>query len=105
MDIPNLNYIQELSGGNEEFEVRLISVLKEELPVEIEEFNKNMQQNRLQEAAQNVHKIKHKISILSMDESFFVAEEFENELRNDRLELQEDFIEILKKMTNFLSQL
>jgi HPt (histidine-containing phosphotransfer) domain-containing protein len=105
MDIPNLNYIKELSDGNEEFEAHLITVLKKELPLEIEEFNKNIQQNILLEAAQDVHKIKHKISILNMTESFAVAEKFENNLKNNQLELQENFVEILKKMTTFLSQL
>ena len=105
MTTPKLVYIRQLSGGDAEFEAKLIAVLKKELPKEIELFNENIRQNNLLKAAGNVHKIKHKISILSMDESFFVAEEFENELRNDRLELQKDFIEILKKMTTFLSQL
>jgi hypothetical protein len=40
-----------------------------------------------------------------MTESFAVAEKFENNLKNNQLELQENFVEILKKMTTFLSQL
>ena len=104
MDKPNLHYIRELSAGDEAFKGRLIAVLKEELPVEMKVFYENMQQGRLQEAAQNVHKIKHKISILNMNDSFFTAEKFEDELNAGRTELLEDFVEILKKMTNFLSQ-
>ena len=104
MSAPNLNYIKELSGGDVEFEARLLSVLKKELPLEIEEFNENIQQNNLRESAQNVHKIKHKINILSMDQSFVVAEEFEKNLNSGCLDLYEEFIDILKKMTIFLNQ-
>ena len=104
MATPNLSYIRELSGGDQEFESRLIGVLKKELPQEIDRFHKHIRQKNLRKAAEDVHKIKHKMSILGMVESYSLSEKFEDELKREHLNLHGDFVNILQKMIIFLSE-
>lgn len=67
METPNLNYVNELSGDNEQFKTKILSILKKELPVEVENYEKYMQGLDFFNAAQSVHKLKHKISILGLE--------------------------------------
>ena len=99
MEKPNLNYIKQLSDGDIDFENQILSVLKRELPEEFEEFLKNFIKT-----AENVHKIKHKISILGLTKGYEEAALFENDLRDRRETKRYDsFVEIIKSMLDFLS--
>ena len=42
-------------------------------------------------AAESVHKLKHKISILGLNKSYYIAEKFEDNLKDNSTELQSDF--------------
>ena len=99
---PNLSYIKQLSGGDETFEKKLIGVVKRELPEEIAAYQKNIELNDYLEASSNVHKLKHKISILGLEESYLFAETYEEELRDNKNNRQPAFEEILKAMTFFI---
>ncbi len=105
MEQPNTNYIDELSGDNCDFKEKIIAILKKELPEEIEIYNNHIQNHDLQSAAQSVHKLKHKISILSLEKSYYIAEQFEIDLKTNKIELQSEFETILKMMNQFVSQL
>jgi hypothetical protein len=48
------------------------------------------------EAAQSVHKLKHKISILGLDKSYYLAGEYENNLKDNTTILDTDFENIFK---------
>lgn len=102
METPNLNYIKELSGGDLAFEESILSVLKKEFPDEYLLFKKNFQAKYYEESANNVHKIKHKISILGMTKSLKIASAFENELRKGEIKLNSDFLKILDKIHVYL---
>ncbi|PWG04543.1 Hpt domain-containing protein [Polaribacter aquimarinus] len=102
MESPNLNYIKELSGGDLAFEESILLVLKKEFPEEFTLFKNNFQAKNYQEAANNVHKIKHKISILGMTKSLKVASAFEKELRNGKTKLNSNFLNILDKIHVYL---
>ena len=67
MDAPSLIYINKLSNGDAVFSKKLITVMKAEFPIEKRLYNKNISLKRFKLAAENVHKIKHKISILSFE--------------------------------------
>jgi len=101
----NLAYIRELSGGDEAFEEKLLDVVKKELPLEIEEYRQNLSLGRYREAAENVHKLKHKISILGLEKGYQTAIDFENELKEGEIRLQEQFDKILIGMVAFISKL
>ncbi len=77
MEQPNLDYIRNLSGGDEAFEAKIIAVLKKELPVEFEDFKNKIQKKNFQESAALVHKLKHKISIFGLKKAYEATAEFE----------------------------
>ncbi len=103
MEKPSLKYIKELSGGDEAFEAKLIAVVKAELPNEISEYKSNMEDSDFAKAAENVHKIKHKLGILNLEESYELAVEYEAELREENARHKEHFESILQTCTNFIS--
>jgi len=99
---PNLNYIKELSGGDLDFEESILSVIKKEFPEEIELFKTNFINKNYLEASKNVHKLKHKISILGMPKGLQLASKFEDALKNNKTELYSNFLEILNKIHVYL---
>lgn len=102
LESPNLSYIKELADGDAEFEANLISILKKELPTEKEAFIKSVEAKNYQNSAELVHKIKHKISILGLEESYEFSISFEEELKNDNPRHYESFLKILRNMEEFL---
>ncbi len=105
MEQPNLNYINDLSGGNEEFKAKIIGILKRELPVEIGTYMEQMTLEDHSQAAQAVHKLKHKVSILGLEKSYYLASDYEDNLYDNSVALKEDFEQILKAMEEFVEQL
>lgn len=105
MEQPNLHYINELSGDNQEFKAKLISILKEELPKEIQGYSKEIKNLSYYDASQSVHKLKHKISILGLEKSYYLAEEYEGNLINENAFLRLEFDTILKSMQEFVNSL
>lgn len=103
METPNLSYIHSMSGGDKAFEHKLISIIKLEFPEEKAIYLKNISSNNFKEAAENVHKLKHKISILGLEKSYEVAVVFENNLLENSTTGREKFDAILQKMTDFLT--
>ena len=99
---PNLNYLKEISGGDLEFEEKLLIIVKKELPEEINTYKKFLNENNFKQAAELVHKIKHKISILGLEKSYQVAIDYEEDLKQDNLNLKLEFEEILNSMICFI---
>ncbi len=104
MEKPNLTYIKELSGGDLSFEEEIINILKKELPEEILLFLKNYKNKSYKEAAENIHKLKHKISILSLEKGYKLASDFEKEIKNGETKLYTPFMETLEKVAAFLNK-
>ena len=65
----------------------------------------NMKNDNFKLCAENVHKIKHKISILGLEKSYEIAERYENNLREGNSALQDKFSDILNNVTNYLNKL
>lgn len=105
MEQPNLNYINELSGDNLDFKDKIIGILKKELPAEISVYAEEFKNANFLLASQSVHKLKHKISILGLEKSYYIAEEYEYNLKNDSTNLDADFDTILKRMQEFVDHL
>ena len=99
---PNLDYLKEISGGDVEFEEKLLEIVKKELPEEINTYKNFLNENNFKQAAELVHKIKHKISILGLEKSYQVAIDYEEELKQDNLNLKLEFEEILNSMICFI---
>ena len=105
MEQPNINYINKLSGDNVAFKSKMIAILKRELPEETTIYKHQMQFNDFNLAAQSVHKLKHKISILGLEKSYYLAERFEDNLKNNDIDLQSSFEEVLVLMNAFVVKL
>ncbi len=101
---PNYSYIHQLSGGDKDFEKELMNVVKIELPEEVTSYKKYLENNDFQRAADTVHKIKHKISILGLEKSYQIAIDYENELREQKKGLETKFNEILNVMVTFIAK-
>ena len=104
-DQPNLNYINSLSEGDKSFEMKILGIIKKEFKEEKNTYYNNMKIDNFKLCAENVHKIKHKISILGLEKSYEIAERYENNLREGNYELQNRFSDILNKVTNYLNKL
>jgi HPt (histidine-containing phosphotransfer) domain-containing protein len=105
MEQPNSNYINELSGEDIEFKQKMITIIKTELPQEIESYEIFISSKNYKATAEMVHKLKHKISVLGLEKSYYIAEEFEDNLKKNSTVLQSEFEEILSVMQKFVNDL
>ncbi len=105
MEQPNLSYIESMSGGDNAFEQKLIGIIQKEFPEEKAIYFNNIAAENFKEAAENVHKLKHKISILGLVKSYEVAVDYENNLIENSIDGKEDFESILQNITDFLKTL
>ena len=102
MEQADLNYIKTLSGGDKAFEQKLIAIIKTEFPIERAVYESNIKKLNFKLAAENVHKLKHKISILGLEKSYEVAVAYEEQLITNRMSLKNDFEVILQQISKFL---
>ena len=100
-----MSYIKSLSGGEIEFEEKLIKIIKSEFPNEKSIYYEHLKEKNYIKAADDVHKLKHKISILGLEKSYNIAADYENDLRENSLKLKDDFEKILQIITEYLSTL
>ncbi|MBU2996690.1 Hpt domain-containing protein [Cellulophaga baltica] len=102
---PNLNYIKQLAGDDKAFEIKFISVIKEEIPLEKKEYENAIASNNLKETADIVHKLKHKLNILSLTEDYKLAVTYEEELLRGDKKLDTKFSTILEKIDAYTKNL
>lgn len=105
MEQPNLSYIDSLSGGDKDFKQKLIDIIKKEYPEEKDIYLTNIKKGNYKQAASNVHKLKHKISILGLEKSYDIAANYEANLLEDNTDLKQEFEAILNVITDYLQQL
>ncbi|PQJ80074.1 histidine kinase [Polaribacter porphyrae] len=102
MEEPNLSFIKEIAGEDESFQNSILDIMRKEYPKEVEDFTLNFSNKNYKEASKDVHKIKHKISLLGLKEGLKLATNFEKQLRKGNTELHDDFIKILNKIHVYL---
>jgi hypothetical protein len=105
MEQPNLDYINDLAGDDEAFRAKLIATIKAELPGEITAYETSYNNADYLATAGHVHKLKHKISILGLEKSYYLAAEFEDELKNNQTSLAAEFEKVLLTIKNFAAGL
>jgi HPt (histidine-containing phosphotransfer) domain-containing protein len=105
MEKPNSAYIDSLAGDDLEFKAKLVGTLKRELPVEVARYKESIENGNFAETAAMVHKLKHKISIMGMEKSYYLAEEFENNLKNQSAVLKPEFDGVLTLLQDFAASL
>lgn len=102
MEQPNLEYVDQLARGDESIRKTLIDVIKTEFPEERKEYDESVKNNEFKKIEDNVHRLKHKISILGLEKSYERANKFEHNLREHNLNGVEDFEKTLKAISAYL---
>lgn len=102
---PNLDYIKTLAGDDLAFEQKFIGILKEEFPKELDGYTNYIAKQELKNAAEMVHKLKHKFNILSMTEAYEFAVVYEEALVEDDARGDSNFLEFLNQIKNYLNTL
>lgn len=102
---PNLDYIKELSGDDKSFENKFILVLKEEIPIEKQEYLDGILSGNFKETADIVHKLKHKLNILGLSDAYTLAVQFEEELKEEDNSLKDEFLVILNTIEDYIKKL
>lgn len=105
MEQPNLNYLRSLSNGNLLLEKRFLTIIKNEFPTDVEEFYQYLDDKSYIAASKKVHKIKHKIAFLGMENGCKTAILFEDNLKKYSVELLPEFEAILKTIDAFIKTL
>lgn len=105
MEKPDLSYLNSLSGGDKSFENKILEVIREEFPGELNEYTENVTNQKLTSAAENVHKIKHKISILGLKETYGLAVKHEHLLKASNTSLVKDFDAALNTLTDYINKI
>ncbi len=102
MEKPNLLYIESMSRGDDAFTQKILDVVKKEFPQELEIYKNNYKEGNYITASENVHKIKHKISLLGLEKSYEVATCYENNLKENITDFHDDFEEIMQMISDYL---
>ena len=105
MEQPNLTYIEQLARGDESIRNTLIDVILTEFPEEKAAYYQSLEKKDYKKIEENVHKLKHKISILGLEKSYELANTYEHNLREQSLNGQDDFENILVVITEYLKTL
>ena len=105
MEQPNQSYIDSLSGDDKAFKQKLIDIIKREFPEEKQIYFDNYNAKNYKLAADNVHKLKHKISILGLEKGYEVAVAYELSLEDGKSDEKEQFEAILATITKYLVDL
>ena len=105
MEKPDLTYLKSLSGGDQMFELKIFNVIREEFPNEYNEYVQNIENELFLKAAENVHKIKHKISILGLKETYALAEKHEKLLKSANNTLVNEFDVALNRLTDYINKI
>ncbi len=103
MEKPNKLYLKQLSDGDIVFENQIISIIKKEFPVEVLEYQNSINTSNFLKTAENVHKLKHKISILGLEKGYQLASKFEKELKSGMKIQQISFEKILNEISVYLN--
>ncbi|MFD2551143.1 Hpt domain-containing protein [Bizionia sediminis] len=105
MELPTLEYIKKLADGNTAFENKLLETMKAEFQEEKETYFLLLANGKHEEVSNIVHKIKHKIALLSLEKGYEIATNYEEDIKKQNTNLQLKFQEILNSMTDFLNQI
>lgn len=104
-EVPHLNYIRELSGGDEVLEKKFIALIKNEFPKEKEIYLENLGDKKYKDTMQMVQKLKPKLNFLGLQEGYRLALRYEEDLRYEDPKLQKEFLEILERIESYIDTL
>lgn len=103
MEKPNIEYINKLSRNEEVIKQKFIGILKFELPIEIDAYQVSLNRNKWAQTQECIHKLKNKIGILGLENSYLLADEYEKSQEKSRKKLQIEFEKTLNLMQQFVN--
>ena len=101
-EIPNIDYVIELSGADHEFQQEYIDIMKKEFSWQLGNYLYHIKQDEPRAAAEVVYKMKFIFTMLGMNRAFEFSELNENELQKGNFTFNDDFKKILKIVNEFL---
>ena len=81
MEKPNLNYINSMAREDDSIKIIFIDVIKTQFPEEKQDYYESFSKNDFKKIKDNVHRLKHKISILGLENGYKNANAYEHNLR------------------------
>ena len=102
MEKPNLNYINSLAREDDSIKKILIDVIKTEFPEEKQDYYESFSKNDFKKIKDNVHRLKHKISILGLENCYKNANVYEHNLRVNSKDKSEIFDKTLVIISEYL---
>ena len=105
MEKPNIDYIHKLSRDDEAIKQKFIGILKYELPIEIDAYYVSLHLNKWDQTKECIHKLKNKIAILGLEDSYHLADEYEKSEPSSRKDLQILFEKTLTLMNHFVNHI
>lgn len=103
MEAPDMDYLNNLSGGDPEFITQIIGIVIDELPGEVLSYTDMITASEMKNASALVHKIKHKLSIFGFKESYRFAVRHEELLRVGDASLHDEFMQILDRLQDYIT--
>ena len=104
-EFPNMDYVIELGGSDFDFERKFIDIMNKEFTWQLGHYLYHIKKDEPRAAAEIVHKVKFKFSILGMDWAFKFSETYQERLQVGDMEWDPIFKKILKKVQTFLETL
>ncbi|WP_162127906.1 Hpt domain-containing protein [Flavobacterium phycosphaerae] len=103
MEKPNIEYILKLSRNDKVIKQNFINILKFELPIEIDAYYVSLHLKKWSQTMGCIHKLKNKIAILGLENSYHLADEYEKSEPNSRKDLQIEFEKTLTLMQHYVN--
>ena len=102
-ETPNLSYVGDLVGAKDyEFQKKFVDLLKIEFVSDLGKYLYHIKIDEPRAAAEVVHKLKYKFSVLGMKKAFIFSETHKEKLHRGEKDLDGDFRKILKIVSAFL---
>jgi HPt (histidine-containing phosphotransfer) domain-containing protein len=102
LETPNLKYLKKISGGDKDFEKKILAVLKLEFSVDFSAIKINFEANNFEQLLLGIHKIKNKMGILGMEKSIEIAMKCEESINKGKKENCYDLLLILERINVYL---
>ena len=105
--IYNLDKINEMAGGDEDFINSVISVFLEEVPQDLEGLENALEQQNYEQVYQLAHKIKPNVDLLGMEQTRAIALQIETLGKNEAnmSEIRDIFPTLKKDVHQVISEL
>mgnify|MGYP006303309953 CR=1 FL=1 len=92
----NLDYVEEISGGDNDFKKELIEIFINQVPDFIANMNKYLAENNLPDLAKEAHTAKSSVLIFKMEETGKTLKKIQLNAESNNLDSVPDMIELVK---------